>query len=130
MSRTGIAKAITIVMHAFVLWALCGATMGIAMAVASEATALIIHAAAAPLIAVAVSSVYFRKFNYTTPLQTAAIFVSFVIIVDLFLVAVVILGSLEMFGNLIGTWIPFILIFFSTYLSGLHLNRRAVRMPV
>ncbi len=130
MPRTGIGKGIIIVVHAFVLWALCGATMGIARAVASEATALVIHAAAAPVIAAAVSSIYFRKFNYTTPLQTAAIFVSFVITVDLFLVALLILGSLEMFENLIGTWIPFILIFFSTYLSGLHLNRRAVRMPV
>jgi hypothetical protein len=67
-----------------------------------------------------VSLNYFRRFNYTTPLQTAFIFVSFVILVDFFIVALVINQSLEMFTSLLGTWIPFALIFISTYLMGLN----------
>ncbi len=67
-----------------------------------------------------VSLIYFNKFNYTTPLSTAAIFVGFVIAVDFFIVAMVINRSLEMFASLLGTWIPFLLIFISTYLTGLY----------
>jgi hypothetical protein len=46
--------------------------------------------------------------------------VSFVIIVDFFIVALLINKSLDMFASLLGTWIPFVLIFTSTYLTGLY----------
>jgi len=52
-------------------------------------------------------------------IETAIIFVSFVIAVDLFIVALLIQRSFEMFTSVLGTWIPFILIFVSTYLTGL-----------
>lgn len=51
-------------------------------------------------------------------LPTALVFTGFVAIVDFFLVAMVILGSLEMFASPLGTWIPFMLIFLSTWLTG------------
>ncbi|HEX7556412.1 MAG TPA: hypothetical protein VF338_07290 [Leptolinea sp.] len=111
--------------HAFVGWALCAATMGIGMAVTSSNNALIIHAIAAPIFFAIVSLVYFRKFNFTTPLQTAVIFVAFVIGMDFFVVALLILRSLDMFASLLGTWIPFGLIFISTLLTGTF-TRRAV----
>jgi hypothetical protein len=38
---------------------------------------------------------------------------------DFFLVAMVINRSFEMFTSPLGTWIPFVLIFASTYLTGL-----------
>ena len=98
--------------------------MGIGMATLSIENALIIHAIGAPLFFTGVSLVYFSKFNYTTPLQTAIIFVGFVILVDFFLVALLINGSLEMFTSLLGTWIPFALIFASTYLAGLFVTKR------
>jgi hypothetical protein len=112
-------KIIPIFVHAFVGWALCAATMGIGMATTSMENALIIHAIGAPIFFIIVSLVYFRKFNYTTPLQTAIIFVAFVIIVDFFVVALLINKSLDMFASLLGTWIPFTLIFTSTWLTGL-----------
>ena len=68
--------------------------------------------------------IYFSRFNYTTPLRTALIFVGFVMLVDFFLVALVINKSLEMFTSLLGTWIPFALIFTSTYLTGLYVVKR------
>jgi hypothetical protein len=88
------------------------------MAVTSVNNALIIHAIAAPIFFAIVSLVYFRKFNFTTPLQTAAIFIAFVIAMDFFVVAMLINRSFEMFASLLGTWIPFALIFASTYLTG------------
>jgi hypothetical protein len=110
-----------ILLHAFVGWLLCGAIMWIGMAVTSLLNAQIAHAIGAPVIFSVVSLFYFRKFNYTTPLQTALIFTGFVITVDFFLVALVINRSLEMFTVPLGTWIPFALIFISTYLTGTYL---------
>ena len=69
-----IKKTLIILAHAFSGWVLCAATIGIGMAATSLNTALIIHAVAAPVFFAGVSLVYFRKFNYTTPLQTAVIF--------------------------------------------------------
>ncbi len=111
-------KTVIILVHAFAGWALCAATMGIGMAVTSLNNALIIHAAVAPVFFAGVSLVYFRKFNYTAPLQTAGIFIAFVIAMDFFVVALLINRSLDMFTSLLGTWIPFVLIFTSTWLTG------------
>ena len=113
-------KVFVIMIHAFTGWALCAATMGVGMALTSLETTLIIHAIAAPVFFAGVSWVYFRKFSYTAPLQTALIFMGFVITVDFFVVALLINRSLEMFASLLGTWIPFALIFTSTYLTGLY----------
>ena len=111
-------RILIILIHAFIGWTLCAATMGVGMAVTSVNHALIIHAIAAPIFFAIVSLVYFRKFNFTTPLQTAAIFIAFVIAMDFFVVAMLINRSFEMFASLLGTWIPFALIFASTYLTG------------
>ena len=111
-------KLIVTLIHAFVGWALCFATMGIGMATTSLNNALIIHAIAAPIIFGCVAWVYFSRFYYTTPLQTALIFVGFVICADFLVVALIINRSLDMFASLLGTWIPFVLIFLSTYLVG------------
>lgn len=104
--------------HALVGWALCAATMGIGMAKLPLQQALIVHAIGAPIFFTLVSLVYFRKFSYTGPLQTALIFTSFVMLVDFFVVALGINRSLDMFTSLLGTWIPFALIFAATYLTG------------
>jgi len=82
----------------------------------------------APIYFAILSWLYFRNFHYTTPLQTAGIFISFVVFMDFFLVALVINKSLDMFTSLIGTWIPFVLIFSSTYLTGLLVRRSATKL--
>jgi hypothetical protein len=113
-------KIMIILVHAFIGWALCGATMGIGLATMTLENTLIVHAIGAPIFFTIISLIYFQKFNYTTPLQTAIIFVGFVIAVDFFVVALLINRSLDMFASLLGTWIPFALIFASTYLTGLY----------
>jgi hypothetical protein len=117
-------KIIVVLSHAFLGWMLCAATMGIGMAVTSLDNALIVHAIAAPIFFAGISVVYFRKFNFTSPLQTAAVFIAFVIVMDFFVVAMLINRSFEMFASLLGTWIPFVLIFLSTWLTGLFVARR------
>ena len=112
---------------AFAGWVLCDLTMVIGMAVTSMNTILIIHALAAPIYFTVLSWIYFRNFHYTPPLQTAGIFISFVILMDFFLVALVINKSLDMFASLTGTWIPFALIFSATYLTGLFVQRSTMK---
>ena len=113
-----------ILAHAFLGWTLCAVTMGVGTAVTSVEKALIIHAIAAPIFFAGVSLLYFSKFNFTSPLQTALIFIAFVIAMDFFVVAMLINRSFEMFTSLLGTWIPFLLIFLSTWLTGLLVNQR------
>jgi hypothetical protein len=117
-------KIIIILVHVFVGWMLCAATMGIGMSMTSLNNTLIIHAIGAPIFFAGVSLFYFRKFNYTAPLRTALIFVAFVIAMDFFVVAMLINRNFEMFASLLGTWIPFALIFVSTYLTGLLVLRK------
>jgi hypothetical protein len=101
--------------------------MGIGMAVTSIQTTLILHAILAPVFFALVSLVYFLKFKYTAPLLTAVIFTLFVIAVDFFIVALLINRSLDMFTSVLGTWIPFGLIFLSTWITGLAVNKPACR---
>jgi hypothetical protein len=111
-------KILIILAHAFVGWMLCAATMGIGMAVTTLNNTLIVHAIAAPIFFAGISLIYFRKFNYTPPLQTAFCFLAFVVAMDFFVVAMLINRSFDMFASLLGTWLPFALIFASTYLTG------------
>jgi hypothetical protein len=88
--------------------------------VVSLRVALIIHAVGAPLGFTLISRFYFRRFAYTTPLQTALAFLLVVVGLDAFLVAPFVEKSFLMFRSLVGTWIPFALIFAATYVTGLH----------
>lgn len=119
-----IKKILIILLHAFIGWALCGATIGIGRAVTTMQATLIIHAIAAPIIFAIITTIYFKKFAFTTPLKTAIIFVVFVIGMDAGLVAPVFENSYAMFESLLGTWIPFALIFISTYTTGRFLEKK------
>jgi len=108
-------------------WALCGAVMFAGMFTVPLEVALVVHAVAAPVIFAAISWFYFVRLRYTTPIATAALFTLIVVFMDIFLVALVINRSLEMFRSPLGTWIPFGLIFLSTYLTGWAVSSRARR---
>ncbi len=102
-------------------WALCGAVMFIGMAVTDIQTTLIVHVIGAPIIFSLISWFYFKRFNYTSPILTALLFICVVIFMDFFLVALIINKSLEMFQSPLGTWIPFALIFLASYLTGMFI---------
>ncbi|HEU4421706.1 MAG TPA: hypothetical protein VFR67_04095 [Pilimelia sp.] len=120
-------KVLIILAHAVIGWALCFATIGVGLAVTALQPALIAHAIGAPIYFTVVSAVYFTRFAYTAPLPTALTFTGFVVVVDFFLVALVILRSLDMFTSPLGTWIPFTLIFASTWLTGLVITRHTTQ---
>jgi hypothetical protein len=125
MNNMQIKKVVIILALGLVGWALCGAIIWIGMAFMSMENTLIVHAIGAPIIFGVISTIYFQAFNYTTPLWTAIVFVSVVIFMDVFLVALLIERSFEMFASLLGTWIPWAMIFASTYLTGLYATKRA-----
>ncbi|MAF49278.1 MAG: hypothetical protein QGH73_08660 [Rhodospirillales bacterium] len=112
-------QAIVIIIHAVIGWGLCGATVGIGRKRFSMRATLIVHAIAAPFIFAAIASVYFPWFGYTGPLATAAIFTGVVVFLDLLVVALMIERSFDMFRSVLGTWLPFALIFGATWLTGL-----------
>jgi hypothetical protein len=111
-------KYLIIFTHSLTGWILCAAIMGIGMSSFKLNTALTIHLILAPIIFFSISIFYFKKFNLTSPLSTALIFVSFVICMDFFIVALLIQKSLNMFKSLTGTWIPFLMIFLSALIAG------------
>ena len=117
-------RILVVLAHAAVGWALCFATIGIGLAVTTLQPTLIVHAIGAPIYFSVVSIRYFTRYGYTTPTQTALVFTGFVVVVDFFLVALVVLRSLEVFASPLGTWIPFVLIFLSTWLTGHAVTRR------
>jgi len=119
----GVVQIASLLVPALVGWALCGVTIAVGRAVTSLRNALIVHAIAAPVIFAAAAFVYFREFHDTTPLQTAIIYVSLVIALDLAVVATLIEKSYAMFASILGTWIPFALIFAATYLVGMYVRR-------
>ncbi len=87
-------------------------------------TILIVHAAATPVVYSFLSLFYFKKFAYTSPFATAFVFLHFVILMDFFVVGLFIEKSLEMFRSPLGTWIPFLLIFLSTFLVGSSVKKK------
>lgn len=118
-------RAAIVVAYAVTGWALCFATIGIAMALTTDQVALVVHAVTAPIFFFGLSLNYHTRFAYTPPMVTAVVFTGLVMALDLFVVAGVILRSMEMFTSLLGTWIPFSLILVSTWLTGLAVTSRA-----
>ena len=116
-------KKLIILIFSFIGWMLCGAIMWIGMAVTSIETTLIIHLIGAPVVFGILAFAYHRKFGHIKPLYASIIFTGFVIIMDAGLVALFIEKSFDMFRNPIGTWIPFGLIFLSTYIIGKAVRR-------
>jgi hypothetical protein len=123
-NRTAIKVAVA---HGLVGWILCGATMGVRMKIASLGTALILHALAAPLIFTALSLSYFHRLDSCSPLRAAATFLGVVVVMDTIVVALLIEQSFVMFESILGTWLPFLLIFVSTWWTGLAVRWAAHR---
>lgn len=120
--RTNQKQFLITILHALAVWAVCGAIIGIGRGLAPLQTVLIIHAIVAPAFAALVALFYFKKFNYYSPLKTAFIFLLFIFIMDAGLVAPVFEKSFAMFSSILGTWLPFCLIFISVYLTGKYVT--------
>jgi hypothetical protein len=119
----GIKKPLIILSLGVIGWAACGVIMFALLNLTTIYMSLIIHFIAAPFIFLAISNIYFTKFDYTSPLVTAIIFSLIVMALDFFVVALVIEHSLEMFESVMGTWLPFLFIFLTVWLRGLAIHR-------
>ena len=114
----GLMRYVITIGFGIAVWAFCGALVGVGRQFMSMDATLIVHAIGAPIGAAVLSWLYFRNFGSTSPLVTAAIFVATALTLDLFVVALLIEKSFDMFSSIIGVWIPQALIFAATYLVG------------
>ena len=108
-------RTLTLFGFALLSWGLCGATIGVARGLIPMESALVVHAVAAPIIAGTLAYVYARCCAVTTPLMTGLAFVGVAIVMDAGLIAPFVERSWDMFRSPIGTWIPFVLMFFAAW---------------
>jgi hypothetical protein len=125
MKPARIVQGLILLVHALVGWGLCGSIIAIGRTVTTMDSTLIAHAIGVPIIFSAVTRVYFRWFRYTTPRQTALAFVGTALLMDGGVIAPFLEKSFAMFASPLGTWIPLVLIFASTYLTGSYVTQRA-----
>jgi hypothetical protein len=97
--------------------------MGVLMATTTMATALVVHGAGAPIIFAALTAHLFLRHGERPPLAVATFFTLLVIALDALIVAWAIQGSFEMFASVLGTWLPFALIFTSVFVTASWLRR-------
>jgi len=96
-------RVAVILVHAVAGWAYCGAIIGVGRQFLSIHSTLILHAIGAPVGFALISFFYYRKFAFTSPLETAAAFLGVVAALDLFLVTPVFEKSYAMFSSVLGT---------------------------
>ena len=112
------AKSGIILLYALVGWLYCTALVGVGRQFLPMKQVLILHAIAAPVGFAILSCFYFKKYAFTSPLQTAFLFMGVVIAMDALVVAMLIEKSFAMFASPLGTWLPFAVIFCTIYLTG------------
>lgn len=105
-----------------VTWAFCGSLVGVGRRFMSMDMTLIVHAVGAPIGAAVFAWLYFKWFGDLSPVQTAAVFVVTSLALDVFVVAMLIEKSFEMFKSVLGVWIPQALIFTAAFLTGYALT--------
>jgi hypothetical protein len=104
--------------YGFLGWALCAATIGALLQLESLNVALVIHAIAAPVLFGTVAWRYFRARGARNPLPTALAWTALVVTLDIVVVAGFVKRDLSIFERLLGTWLPFVLIFLATWATG------------
>jgi menaquinone-dependent protoporphyrinogen oxidase len=109
---------VRLVTHATVGWAVCAAVMGVLLRMSSIGMALGVHTIAAPAVFALVAQHYFRARGARNSLSTALAFVVTVALLDVIVIAGLVQRSLAIFGSVIGTWVPFALIFAVTWAMG------------
>jgi hypothetical protein len=119
-------KAAILIAHSFIGWAFCATIMGIGPQLIGMRTTLIFHLILGPIGFGLLSVFYHKRFGYTSPIGTAAVFLLFVAAMDFFLVGLIILGNLEMFTSVIGIWLPFALIFLFSFGGGLWVRKKGL----
>jgi len=103
--------------HGILGWTACTALMLVLLRITSVSVAIVVHAILAPVIFAFIGLRYFRVRGARDALPTAATWTATVGLLDFFVVGL--LGhNLGMFASIAGTWLPFALIFLSTWIVG------------
>jgi hypothetical protein len=108
-----------VVVAALIIWGLCGAVMGLGRRLIGLDATLLLHLIMAPVFSFCVTLILDRFAPTPQPLSRAIVITAIVIVLDAAVVAPFIEKSYAMFGSLIGTWIPFVLIFLASWAAGL-----------
>jgi hypothetical protein len=119
-------KTISIVLFGLIGWALSEMTFYLARIHLGSYLSVLIHFVLSPLIFIILSYIYFRYINLTSALATAIFVTAILIGLDFFVVSLFIEKSFRMFTNVMVTWMPFLLIFLSVFLTGLNFNDRSL----
>lgn len=118
-------RAPSVVVHAMIGWAICGATVAVGRQLVSMTATLWIHAVVAPVAFGLLASHHFRRFPASSVPMTALAMLGIVVGLDAFLVAPVFEKSYAMFASPLGTWVPFASIFAASYCAGSVHHRRS-----
>ena len=108
----------TLLLHAALGWALCGALLAGLLWRLPLGVALVLHAVAVPFLYIPVSVHYFRRRGARDALPTALAFTATAAGLDLLVVAALIQRSLAMFASPLGVWLPWCLLFLTTLAVG------------
>jgi hypothetical protein len=96
--------------------------MAVLLQTVSTGAAIAIHAVAAPFIFAGIAIGYFGARGARDPLPTAIAFTAIVALLDATVVAALVLRDFAMFASFAGTWLPFMLIFLATWVTGVAMS--------
>ena len=117
-------KSVSVVVHAVIGWAICGATIVAGRQTMSMDATLVLHAVVAPLAFGLLTWHHFIRYRTSSPLRTALAMLGVVVLLDAGVVAPLFERSYVMFRSFTGTWLPFGLIWASSYLVGRQVSAR------
>jgi hypothetical protein len=107
---------------ALLLWVACGTVMAVGRRLWGLDAALKVHLAAAPITAFLVAAAHVLIAPGFGSLLRAMAITALVVVLDALIVAPILEHSYAMFRSVIGTWLPFALIFFASLAAGLLLG--------
>jgi hypothetical protein len=125
MKRDNLRQGLVLLAFGLVGWGICGGIINIGRPLIGVQTTVVVHAIAVPFVFGGLAWLYYHFFGYTSALQTALVFTGLVMLLDAGIIAPLAEKSYAMFTSILGTWIPFGLIFLSTYLVGWAFERKA-----
>ncbi len=120
-------RYISLVGHGLLGWAICGATVAVGRQIFSMNLTLWIHAVVAPTAFGILSRHHVKAYPGASPVAMALAMVGLVVGMDALVVAPFLERSYEMFRSVLGTWVPFALIFAATYSVTAATRNRAGR---
>lgn len=107
-----------LLLHGIAGASVCAALMALLLGAGASTAAIVIHALAAPMVFAWVAVHYFGARGARDPLPTALTFTGLMALFELAVVAGLVQGSLDMLRSVVGSWLPFALVFAVTWAIG------------